>query len=151
MNRLLRRYLPKGMTVPWNTGNEVMDQQIDDLKNSKARMILGYCAPDELVKEWVREDAAGVGRDHGLESGVGSLISCSAICCGDYDHETELQYREVGIITVNLWRQDRATLESDHPPAVMGVNAGQKRSMGREPTGWREGEIAPNFSKFHLI
>ncbi len=52
MNRLLRRYLPKGKNIPWSTGNEVMGQQIEDAINRKTRKILGYGPPDEIEKEW---------------------------------------------------------------------------------------------------
>ena len=52
MNRLLRRYLPKGKNIPWSTGNEVKAQQIEDVMNRKPRKILGYRTPDEVEKEW---------------------------------------------------------------------------------------------------
>ena len=52
MNRLLRRYLPKGKNVPWSTGNEGLARKIQGIMNGKPRKILGYRTPNEVEKEW---------------------------------------------------------------------------------------------------
>ena len=52
MNRLLRRYLPKGKNVPWSTGNEGLARKIQGIMNGKPGKILGYRPPNEVEKEW---------------------------------------------------------------------------------------------------
>ena len=52
MNRLLRRYFPKGKNLPWNEANKQEAQRIEDLMNRKPRRILGYRTPEEVEKEW---------------------------------------------------------------------------------------------------
>jgi transposase, IS30 family len=52
MNRLLRRYFPKGKNLPWNEANKQEAQRIEDRMNRKPRRILGYRTPEEVEKEW---------------------------------------------------------------------------------------------------
>lgn len=52
MNRLLRRYFPKGKDLPWSEANHEEARQIEDLMNRRPRRILGYRTPEEVEKEW---------------------------------------------------------------------------------------------------
>jgi transposase, IS30 family len=52
MNRLLRRYFPKGKNLPWSEENQQEGQRIEELMNGRPRKILGYRTPDEVEKEW---------------------------------------------------------------------------------------------------
>ena len=79
MNRLLRRYLPKGKNIPWNTSNEVKAQQIEDVMNRKPRKILGYRTPDEVEKEWGPKRPQELEGDHGGESSGGGLIGSRVV------------------------------------------------------------------------
>lgn len=52
LNRLLRRYFPKGKNLPWSVENREEAQRIEDLMNRRPRKILGYRTPEEVEKEW---------------------------------------------------------------------------------------------------
>lgn len=52
MNRLLRRYFPKGKNLPWEEKNKELAQRIEDMMNRRPRKILGYRTPEEVEKEW---------------------------------------------------------------------------------------------------
>jgi transposase, IS30 family len=52
MNRLLRRYFPKGKTLPWDEGNKELAARIEDKMNRRPRKILGYRTPQEVDQEW---------------------------------------------------------------------------------------------------
>jgi len=52
MNRLLRRYFPKGINLPWTEANHEEGRRIEDLMNQRPRRILGYRTPEEVEKEW---------------------------------------------------------------------------------------------------
>lgn len=52
MNRLLRRYFPKGKNHPWTEANQEEALRMEKLMNSRPRKILGYRTPDEVEKEW---------------------------------------------------------------------------------------------------
>ncbi len=52
MNRLLRRYFPKGKNLPWDERNIELAQRIEDKMNRRPRKILGYRTPQEVEKEW---------------------------------------------------------------------------------------------------
>ena len=52
MNRLLRRYFPKGKNLPWQESNKQEAQRIEELMNRRPRKMLGYRTPEEVEKEW---------------------------------------------------------------------------------------------------
>ena len=52
MNRLLRRYFPKGKNLPWSEENKQEAQRIEELMNRRPRKILGYRTPEEVENEW---------------------------------------------------------------------------------------------------
>jgi len=52
LNRLLRRYFPKGKNLPWSENNREEAQRIEEMMNRRPRRILGYRTPEEVEKEW---------------------------------------------------------------------------------------------------
>ncbi len=52
MNRLLRRYIPKGKNLPWSEANHEEARRIEAMMNRRPRKILGYRTPEEVEKEW---------------------------------------------------------------------------------------------------
>ncbi len=52
LNRLLRRYYPKGENQPWSEGNQEEARRIEEMMNRRPRRILGYRTPEEVEKEW---------------------------------------------------------------------------------------------------
>jgi IS30 family transposase len=52
LNRLLRRYFPKGKNQPWSDSNREEAQRIEEMMNRRPRRILGYRTPEEVEKEW---------------------------------------------------------------------------------------------------
>jgi transposase, IS30 family len=52
LNRLLRRYFPKGENLPWTEERRQEAQAIQDKMNNRPRKSLGYRTPLEVEAEW---------------------------------------------------------------------------------------------------
>ena len=52
VNRLLRRYFPKGKNLEWSENSAQEAIRVEDLMNHRPRKILNYRTPAEVEKEW---------------------------------------------------------------------------------------------------
>lgn len=52
VNRLLRRYFPKGKNLEWSEKSEQEARRVENLMNHRPRKILNYKTPAEVEKEW---------------------------------------------------------------------------------------------------